>query len=221
MQQIFPDAFDKAAVKFYVPEVYGSKTVQPHDLAEKMAGETLLHTAKSGNHVCRPDVCHKGWKGRKGFCRMDYWHWCKRRHSTTGEIVAVRSHGLPLQARWDRKEVPPFHAVPPVQGTPALEVNHPFHTKSSAAITLGPRCNHDLAFLYRMPVSVRHLSSSDLNSEHDWDDVTNFMSDTMSSQEYYISDYATKEQPHIEGLLHTLQDLYHYLQGLILNIKMR
>ena len=29
-----------------------------------------LFTRKTGNHVCRPDVCHKGRIGKRGFCRM-------------------------------------------------------------------------------------------------------------------------------------------------------
>ena len=37
--------------------------------------EIATSTARTGNHVCRPDVCHKGRIGKTGFCRMYYWHW--------------------------------------------------------------------------------------------------------------------------------------------------
>ena len=36
--------------------------------------EVFARTRKTGNHVCKPAVCHKGRLGKQGFCRMYYWH---------------------------------------------------------------------------------------------------------------------------------------------------
>ena len=63
---------------------------------------------------------------------------------------------------------------------------------------LGPVCNHDLNCFLRLPSGTA-------------DDTTgqgaqNAMLDAMGDHEYYSASYASKEEPHIEGLLHTLMD---------------
>ena len=50
----------------------------PAEFASLAAAEVLAGTLKTGNHVCRPDVCHKGRIGKTGFCRMYFWHWVRR-----------------------------------------------------------------------------------------------------------------------------------------------
>ena len=94
-------------------------------------------TRKTGNHVCRPDVCHKGRLGKQGFCRMLYWHWGKHTNEKKA-IVAKRSHGLTLCPRWNGSAAPPVHTAPPLFGSPALETTHPFHFKMNPAMLLGP-----------------------------------------------------------------------------------
>ena len=106
-------------------------------------------TTRTGNHVCRPDVCHKGKIGRKGFCRMYYWHWCRGKDKQ-GKDIARMAHGHSLQGRWNGSGSPPVCTSPPFLGLPALELNHPFHFKMSPAMMLGPQCNHDIAVLLRM-----------------------------------------------------------------------
>ena len=116
-----------------------------------MVKDVALITRKVGNHVCRPDVCHKGHLGKKGFCRMFFWHWA-RHVDRDGKVGAKMSHGLVLQSRWDGSGSPPLCMSPPLVGLPALEVNHPFHFKMSPAILLGPKCNHDLGILLRLAI---------------------------------------------------------------------
>ena len=76
------------------------------------------------------------------------------------------------------------------------EVVQPFHFKMTPGIMLGPRCNHDLGILLRLP--PHGLSSKE--------DAIAAMVDVMGDQEFYCSSYASKQQPHMEGLLHTLAD---------------
>ena len=89
--------------------------------ATHVTEEVATSTARTGNHVCRPDVCHKGHIGKKGFCRMYYWHW-RRSLDSKQCSIAVRSHGLDLVPRWDGNGNPPLCASPPFQGAPSLAV---------------------------------------------------------------------------------------------------
>ena len=71
---------------------------------------------------------------------------------------------------------------------------------------LGPRCNHDLGVLLRFPI---HTTTNDSGvnppeSESAWNEAVRKMVDGMVAREFYCSNYSTKEQPHIEGLLQTL-----------------
>ena len=134
---------------------------------------------------------------------MLFWHWAKYRKKEGG-VGAVRRHGVPLQPRWSGQGAPPVHAAPPFQGLPALEVNHPFHFKMTPSMLLGPRCNHDLGILLRLPA----LSTL---SDREMEECVRQMIDTMGDHEFYCSNYAVKEQPHIEGLLQTLSDSVRYL----------
>ena len=47
--------------------------------SDEWASKAVVHFNTSfrscGNHVCSKRVCYKGKWGRKGFCRMLYWHW--------------------------------------------------------------------------------------------------------------------------------------------------
>ncbi len=85
---------------YYVPELYGDVEASSGSWAAKSTRELCAATRKTGNHVCRSDVCHKGKIGRYGFCRLGYWHWV-RGVSAKGEPTAVRAHGLSLQSRGD------------------------------------------------------------------------------------------------------------------------
>ena len=63
-----------------------------------------------------------------------------------------RMHGKAWQSRWNRCGIPPVHTLPPLRGMPALERTHPYHYKMSAGTILGPRCNHDLGIVAKLPV---------------------------------------------------------------------
>ena len=194
-----PDTTElRAPLRFFVPHAYGDECLPSGTWAATAVRDVSTATARTGNHVCRKDVCYKGRIGKKGFCRMLFWHWAKV-VKDTGEVGAVRRHGLPLQQRWDGSGWPPVLTSPPFRGTPALEMTHPFHFKMSPAMLLGPRCNHDLGLLLRLP-DVCDVTED--NVQH----CVDAMVDTMGAHEHYCASYAAKEQPHIEGLLQTLAD---------------
>ena len=62
---------------------------------------------------------------------------------------------------------------------------------------LGPKSNHDLGVLLRLPDASKDLRE---------DDAISLMLDVMGDKEFYCAAYSSKEQPHIEGLLETLAD---------------
>ena len=72
--------------------------------------------------------------------------------STT--LFAMHPHVLSLTARWDGSGEPPLHMDPPFKGLPQLEVTHPFHFKMTPGIFMGPKCNHDLGVLLRLPIAI-------------------------------------------------------------------
>ena len=77
---------------------------------------------------------------------------------------------------------------------------------------LGPRCNHDLGVLLRLPILDPQLFTKtpatveETEASQLWEESVKEMVDTLIAHEFYCATYASKEQPHIEGLCQTLQD---------------
>ena len=182
-----------------------------------------------GNHLCMPQVCFQGRWAKLGFCRMIFWHW-RACVSAKRKAVVKRAHGHLLQPRWDQEGFPPIITSPPQAGMPALERNHAYHFKMTPGLMLGPRCNHDLGILLRLPVLDDDLKEALLKAWHrvkdsgDGSDHTEAddeaargvsrlsdesieaMVEVMVDHEYYASDYASKDQPQAANLLQTLHD---------------
>ena len=59
---------------FYPSATCASPQASSTQWAKEAVTEIFARTFKTGNHVCKPAVCHKGAIGRKGFCHMNYWH---------------------------------------------------------------------------------------------------------------------------------------------------
>ena len=188
-------------MSFTTSTVHGNASVDASEWARVSVKNVASGTRKAGNHVCRPDVCHKGPLGRKGFCRMMFWHWARYGDDKKGP-VAKRSHGLALQPRWNGTGDVPLHKDLPFLGCPALEINHPFHFKMTPGVMLGPKCNHDLGVLLRLSTQSTAGAHQSLDRER----AISGMLDSMGDHEYYCASYSTKDQPHIEGLLTTLAD---------------
>ena len=187
----------KQQMSYFPSAVHGDDQINASTWARSVVADVATATRKTGNHVCRPDVCHKGRIGRRGFCRMYYWHWARCEHAKK-ETVSKMMHGLQLHPRWDGFGTPPLCKSPPFLGLPALETTHPFHFKMTPSMLLGPKCNHDLGVLLRL-VDVD-------SKENDIKRVTNSLLDAIGDHEYYCASYASKHQPHMEGLITTLMD---------------
>ena len=186
-----------AQVSFFPSSMHAAKKLDAASWARYVVAEVAAHTRKTGNHVCRPDVCNKGRIGRRGFCRMYFWHWA-RSVDAKGGAVAKMTHGVQLCPRWNGIGSPPVCTSPPFTGTPALEVTHPFHFKMTPSMLLGPKCNHDLGILLRLVDAS--ATSPDIER------VRGSLLDAIGDHEFYCASYSSKEQPHMEGLLTTLID---------------
>ena len=221
----------------YTPMSYISSTihkdvsVDEHAWSSRCVKLVASSTRKSGNHVCRPDVCHKGPLGKKGFCRMLFWHWA-RHVDDKKKLVAKRSHGRSLHPRWNGTGCPPIHEAPPLLGSPALETTHPFHFKMTPSVLLGPTCNHDLGVLLRLGKSPQQASlvgaaqqkqlkeRSPAHASHDHnEDAISSMLTAMGDHEHYCAAYSAKDQPHVEGLLMTLVDSLRFKERDLLEAK--
>ena len=114
-----PDFQTATPQSLYFPsKLYSNGTDSLSIWAAQVTAEVASLAARTHNHVCRPDVCHKGRIGKMGFCRMYYWHWA-RFMDEKGALRATRNHGLELVPRWSGHGVPPLCGSPPSLGLPA------------------------------------------------------------------------------------------------------
>ncbi len=77
-----------------------NRSVSAGAFRAQVVKEVAISTRRTGNHICRPDVCHKGQIGKKGFCRMYFWHWTRLRDEKKGDRAKM-THSLALQPRWN------------------------------------------------------------------------------------------------------------------------
>ena len=150
----------------WTPFFYGDSSLSAAEWESLAVADSNAGARSCGNHVCRTAVCHKGRLAKLRLCRLCFWCW-SRTLNKKGEPVMKRMHGKDLQPRWDGEGVPPTHMTPPHRGAPKLERNHAFHYKMTPGIILGPRCNHDVGILPKLPCSgpllqLQGKASSDL-----------------------------------------------------------
>ena len=79
LDNMYPEAVPPKAMTYYASAAHKDAALSAGGWARKSTELIFSATKKSGNHVCRPDVCHKGRIGKQGFCRMFFWHWCRYR----------------------------------------------------------------------------------------------------------------------------------------------
>ena len=149
LQRPNPKAIPAKPMSYFTSEIHTDRDCSSAEWAQSAVEQVFSATKKSGNHVCKNEVCHKGRIGKQGFCRMFFWHWCRYVDEKKCP-QAKRCHGLQLQKRWNGLGTPPIHATQPFTGLPAVEINHPFHIKMTPSMFLGPTCNHDLGVLLRV-----------------------------------------------------------------------
>jgi hypothetical protein len=189
----------------WIPSALGDASLPAKKWEPQACRQVNAGGLKLGCHVCRTRVCSSKHHGIPGvFCRMLFWRWRKVFDKKTKKKVYKRFHGRELCPRWAGSGVPPVISTPPHQFQPALERNHPYHYKGNPAVVLGPRCNHDVGLLIRL-VQSDSGEMPDQGSDA-WKASVNTLIETIVDHEFYCSNYAAKEEPHAEGLLHSLHD---------------
>ena len=205
-----------------------------HLSSDEWASKAVVHFntsfRKAGNHVCTKRVCYKGKWGRKGFCRMLYWHWRNvesKKHKD--KMVWKRFRGRMLHKRWQPTSynpeslLPPVEILPPQRGMAALETNHGFTCRFNPCFSLGPVCNNDVNVLLRLPILSEKLQEKmrkmlqqrDEDEDFTDEELKEFsnccaeMHSAIVEHEFYCSAYASKEQPKLKellGAMHTSLD---------------
>ena len=61
-----------ATMTYVCSAAHSDANVSSFDWSAQAVHSVCASTRGTGNHVCRPDVCHKGPVGKKGFCRMGF-----------------------------------------------------------------------------------------------------------------------------------------------------
>ena len=211
-------------------QFYADLLLPSADYASRMMEDCYAALSSFGNHTCRPDVCRKGYLGKIGFCRMMFWHWYVDQKK--GICTAKRRHGLRLQAQWDGTGMPPIQQAPPHQGAASLWTTHPFPMKMSPAIAACARCNHDIGILVRifdpqqrvpkdaddlskepLPSSTGATMDSGANDDAATELAIESTIETLIDHERYCGAYASKEEPHLTGVMQSLSESVRHLEA--------
>ena len=222
-----PEALLKRTFTPWTPSDLRAADLSSGAWASLIVADVNAGNRACGNHVCRPEVCNKTTRGRDGYCRMNMWHYA--RILCNGKDKVVKAHGRELQRRWSVEattenpfpaagipgEFPPFHTMPPQAGMPSLETAHAFHVKTSPVVLTTARCNNDVTPLIRISNNLRKLLELEVSSgktdttgvdEAVYGKCVDDMLADLADMEFYCAEYASKEQPHIEGLLQVLHN---------------
>ena len=135
----------------WTPAFYGDVNADAGIWSAFAVTDSNTGARSCGNHICCPSVCHKRRLGKLGLCLFCFWSWYECTNAKN-ERVMRRIHGKKFQSRWDGLGKPPVHKKPPMKGAPKLERTHPLHFKMSPGVMLGPRCNHVLGIICKLPV---------------------------------------------------------------------
>jgi len=209
----------------YLQAALKSRRTSPEEWQRRMVTELLLHTKRCGNHKCKPRVCHKGRIGKKGFCRLGFWHYALRMKKGThrqdrrkvqnakDEPKRVMVHGKSLVPRWDGQGMPPIEHSQPDQGRILFERNHPFHTKMNPPLGVCGLSNHDVNHLLRLQVLTGDPSATDpAEVERRVSNAIADMSRGVNDANWHTHAYVTKQQPHLVNLFKSFGDGLEHLQ---------
>ena len=139
-------------------------------------------------HECRPRTCHKGFLGRRGFCRLGFWHW---HQIDPASETWTRCHGHALQPELTVGRTPPH------RGILLPERHHAFATRFNPCILAACKCNHDITILLRafQPDEAAEL-----------DNLSARMLASLRAATFYVTAYTAKTQPQMAGLWQLLRD---------------
>eukprot|EP00435_Cladocopium_sp_Y103_P038944 s2393_g10.t1 len=168
--------------------------MQPH------SGHVLLYDLRTSIlhsgllHTCQSRTCYKGKLGKRGYCRLGFWHWLQ-----IGPRTWERCHGVELAPR------PLLGTFPPHVDTFQTERHHQFFGRVNPIILAACKCNHDVSTLLRFPANYQHDPNPAAL-------ITQRMSSNMATLLFYVTCYTTKTQPHLSSLWALLQTATHKLQ---------
>ena len=163
-------------------------TVLLFDLRTSVLYSGLLHS-------CQPRTCYKGKLGRRGYCRLGFWHWLQIEPHTW-----ERCHGIQLCPR------PLLGTTPPHCDTFQTERHHQFFGRVNPIILMACKCNHDVSTLLRFPADYAFVPDAATT-------ICNRMSANMSTLLFYVTSYTTKTQPQLTSLWDLLHSATQKLQN--------
>lgn len=142
-------------------------------------------------HSCKEKTCYKGKLGRRGYCRLGFWHWLdisSPDHPHTWE----RCHGIALCPEPTLGVQPPsLHAFETIR-------HHQFFGRMNPAILATTKCNHDVSLLLRFPPCA-------IDAPDPVADIQARMATNMGNLLFYVTCYTTKVQPQLTSLWSLLQ----------------
>ncbi|CAL1151019.1 unnamed protein product [Cladocopium goreaui] len=194
-----PFALDMPVQKPFVPWCldYLATTIAPlhTDTASMLLYDLRASVLYSGLlHCCQPKTCYKGKIGKRGYCRLSFWHWLPLSFH-----VWERCHGIELCP------TPLLGTKPPHIDAFQTERHHQFFGRMNPIILATCKCNHDISTLLRFPAD--YLQSPDPAAL-----IRRRMAQNMSTLVFYVSCYTTKTQPHLASLWTLLHTATHKLQ---------
>ena len=133
-------------------------------------------------HACQSRTCHKGKLGKRGYCRLGFWHWLQR-----APLLWERCHGIDLNPR------PTLGTIPPHNDGFVTERHHQFFGRLNPVMLLCCKCNHDVSTLLRFPAD--YSTAPDPVAL-----IRQRMATNMSTLLYYVTCYTTKTQPQLTSL---------------------
>eukprot|EP00435_Cladocopium_sp_Y103_P047646 s1810_g14.t1 len=142
-----PFSLDVAAEKPFLPwclDYLASLSDPPSESMSKfMLFDLRTSIVHSGLlHSCQPRTCYKGKLGRRGYCRLGFWHWLP-----IASNVWERCHGIELCPK------PLLGQDPPHTDAFRTERHHLFFGRVNPFVLMACKCNHDVSTLLRFPAN--------------------------------------------------------------------
>lgn len=194
-----PFSLDVSMEKPFLPWCLNYVTALSDPPSESM-GKVMLFDLRTSIvhsgllHSCQPRTCYKGKLGRRGYCRLGFWHWLP-----IGANVWERCHGIELCPK------PLLGQDPPHTDSFRAERHHLFFGRVNPFILMACKCNHDVSTLLRFPADyAASPNAAEL--------IHRKMASSMSTLLFYVTSYTTKTQPQLTSLWSMLHNATIKLQ---------
>ena len=134
-----------------------------------------------------------------------------------GGSVENMVHGAQLAPRWQARA----HDTPPIAdkaqwnaGEALVEQHHPFVGPLTGAMYAGPRCNHHISVLLRLPIPDGSATgASALSQAARVDEAVAAMAKLLNDANYYCGKYCGKDQQKIDNLFKCLAQAHASLKN--------